>query len=70
MADFKQAHSIVMNNEGGYANDPSDRGGETYKGISRNNFPNWKGWKLIDLHKLHVGFPQNLEADQGCKRWF
>lgn len=67
MADFKKAHVIVMGNEGGYANDPDDRGGETYKGISKNNFPNWKGWPLINLHKIHPGFSQNLEADNGLQ---
>jgi lysozyme family protein len=51
MAIFKDAHAIVMKIEGGYANDPDDLGGETYKGISRKNFPNWKGWALIDLGK-------------------
>jgi lysozyme family protein len=48
MADFKQGYRVVRANEGGYANDPADRGGETYKGISRNNFPNWQGWNYVD----------------------
>jgi type VI secretion system secreted protein VgrG len=34
--------------EGGYANDPADSGGETYRGISRRNFPHWEGWSIID----------------------
>ncbi len=48
MADFLTAHKTVMNNEGGYANNPRDRGGETYKGIARNFWPRWGGWKYID----------------------
>lgn len=49
-----------MQIEGGYANDPDDKGGETYKGISRNNFPNWPGWKVVDMTKATN--PKNLDA--------
>ncbi len=51
MADFLTAFNITNKNEGGYSNNPSDSGGETYGGVSRNNWPNWAGWKLIDQHK-------------------
>ncbi len=64
MANFKLAFGIVMGIEGGYANDKDDRGGETYKGISRNNFPDWKGWAIIDGHKNSpAGFEFMLETD-------
>lgn len=39
MADFDKAHLEVMGNEGGYANNPVDAGGETYKGIARKFWP-------------------------------
>ncbi len=48
MASYKHAIEKVIINEGGYENDPDDSGGETYLGISRNNFPKWKGWLFID----------------------
>lgn len=48
MSDFLLAHKEVMSNEGGYANNPADRGGETYKGVARNFWPKWGGWKYID----------------------
>lgn len=48
MADFYAAHKIVMAHEGGYANNPSDRGGETYKGIARKFHPDWDGWSHVD----------------------
>ncbi len=41
----------IVKHEGGYANDPRDRGGETYKGIARNFWPKWEGWKLVDEAK-------------------
>ena len=36
--------------EGGYklTNDPVDRGGQTYAGISRRNHSGWSGWAFID----------------------
>ena len=49
-----------MENEGGYVNDPDDRGGETYKGVARNFHPNWDGWAIIDRNKINVNFPNNL----------
>lgn len=41
---------ITLRHEGGYANDPADRGGETYRGISRRANPDWKGWDLLQKH--------------------
>lgn len=48
---FYKAYAHTAAFEGGYANVSGDTGGETYKGISRNNWPKWKGWSLIDAHK-------------------
>jgi lysozyme family protein len=48
MADFKIAHDETMGNEGGYANNPADAGGETYKGIARKFWGSWRGWVIID----------------------
>lgn len=51
MAEFLSAQPLVIKNEGGYCEIPGDKGGETYCGISRNNFPNWPGWQTIDDNK-------------------
>lgn len=51
MANFKLAYPIIKDNEGGYANVEGDGGGETYAGVSRVYFPNWKGWAIVDAHK-------------------
>lgn len=48
MADFNLAYRRVHGNEGGYANHKTDKGGETYRGISRVNHPTWPGWVIID----------------------
>lgn len=40
MAEFKNCIDKVLINEGGYVNDPSDRGGETKFGISKRAYPN------------------------------
>lgn len=37
--------------EGGYVNILQDKGGETYRGISRKAHPEWIGWKTIDAIK-------------------
>jgi lysozyme family protein len=51
MADFKKAYEIGRINEGGYSNVKSDKGGETYCGISRVNWPQWQGWEIVDEYK-------------------
>ena len=63
MADFSKAFNIVLCNEGGYVNDPSDPGGETYKGIARKIFTKWDGWLLVDTAKRKNDFPANMEQD-------
>ena len=55
MADFKKAHALTSDFEGGYANNPLDNGGETYRGIARKFNPNWKGWASIDAIKRTYG---------------
>ena len=34
--------------EGGFSNHKNDKGGMTYRGISRVNNPTWQGWKILD----------------------
>jgi lysozyme family protein len=42
--------------EGGYANSVKDkRGGETFRGISRLNHPDWDGWEIVDQIKQQLG---------------
>lgn len=61
MADFYQAYQKTMGHEGGYANDPDDVGGETYKGVARNYHPNWSGWSIIDASKGSDTFEEDLK---------
>ena len=64
MADFKLAYFKTMGHEGGYVNNPNDRGGETYKGIARNFHPTWQGWSLIESYKKDKNFIRLLERDE------
>lgn len=40
MADFEKAIQKILRSEGGYVNDPNDKGGETKYGISKRSYPN------------------------------
>lgn len=51
MADFEKAFAKIIKAEGGYVNNPNDRGGETYMGITRKNYPKLKMWATIDKLK-------------------
>ena len=50
MARFDAAYKLIVDLEGGFKliDDPADRGGQTWTGISRRYHPDWPGWKIID----------------------
>lgn len=56
MAVFEIADEITGGHEGGYANNPCDAGGETYKGVARKF---WGGinaiWDAVDDAKYKLG---------------
>lgn len=68
MADFDKIYEIVrVNFEGGYANVPGDKGGETYAGIARKIHPDEKIWDAIDFYKrtkfAGASIPRNTHFD-------
>ncbi|MDD4991819.1 MAG: glycosyl hydrolase 108 family protein [Paludibacter sp.] len=63
MANFNISLQKTLHHEGIYSNDPADLGKETFRGISRANYNNWAGWKLIDQMKSKPDFPSNLNCN-------
>ena len=57
------ALGFTLGYEGGYVNDPNDRGGETYRGISRKKWLKWEGWGIIDAEKKMPDFPARLAGN-------
>jgi len=58
---------FVLRHEGGYANDPSDPGGETKYGISKKAYPDLDIKKLTveDVHRIYVrDYWQRLSCDE------
>jgi len=46
---FEDAYEQLMEEENVcLSNVKTDRGGETWAGITRKNFPEWKGWAFLD----------------------
>lgn len=63
MGQFKISYKITGGNEGGYCNDPHDHGGQTYAGIARHFWPNWKGWSYVDTAvKQYAGNVHKINA--------
>jgi len=60
MTEFKISFQKTLAHEGEYVNDPVDSGKETYRGISRANHGDWKGWSIIDQYKIKANFPFSL----------
>jgi lysozyme family protein len=67
MARFSDAYTLTSAHEGGYVNDPVDRGGETYRGIARVHHPDWSGWGRIDAARRKKGFPKILGSDRSLQ---
>lgn len=56
LKDYEDCINILLKEEGVYSKDPNDTGGETFFGISRNNFPMWDGWAIVDVLKKEPNF--------------
>lgn len=70
MASYELACQLTGHIEAGYANDPDDDGGETVFGLTRRDWPQWKGWAVIDHLKMQYGLAKAIpiiNADQELK---
>ena len=64
--DFsKNIVETTLKYEGGYSNNPADKGGETYRGISRVSNRTWAGWAILDkiANKKQNQIFSQLEAE-------
>jgi lysozyme family protein len=62
---FNRCVAVILKNEGGYVNNPSDPGGETCMGITKRNYPdlNIKALtkeKAISIYYADYWVPMNL----------
>ena len=62
---------LVLQQEGGYADKKID-GHETYRGITRDNFPSWKGWDIIDSYKplKHNQIIKNTRLENEVRQFY
>lgn len=65
MAEFKLFFPHLEEEEGFYT---VDDGGETWIGISRNSYPEWPGFKIIDSYKTNGSFPSYAYANKVLKQ--
>ena len=62
---------MVLTDEGGYAS-PKFDGHETYRGITRDNHPNWDGWKIVDANKplKHGQIIKNTSLENDVRQFY
>jgi len=71
MADFQTAYNLLKIQEGGLSNDPNDRGGKTFMGISKVFDPEWVGWGRIDfLNSTHVLLTTDKALLSDVQNWY
>lgn len=68
MSLFEPADDMTSHDEGGWANNPKDRGGETWRGIARVFHPSWAGWRIIDTVKAGMT-TQPPYGTQNYRNW-
>lgn len=51
MANFEKAFEKTIQAEGGYSNNPNDKGGETYMGVTRKYHGDLHMWEWVDRFK-------------------
>jgi lysozyme family protein len=61
MSTFERAYSIVLREEGGYVNDPDDRGGATNFGVTQARYDNYRD--VIGLHRRSVREITSVERE-------
>jgi len=69
-ADFQISKERTLGHEGYYSNVATDKGKETWVGISRAIWPGWEGWPIVDNHKAacgSAGLVDALKADTTLK---
>ena len=62
MEHFSEIIPIVLRHEGGYVNDPLDKGGETNYGISKRSYPH------LDIHSLTLADAKTIYKRDFCAR--
>lgn len=73
---FKQALQFVLKWEGGYVNNPNDKGGATNKGITQGTYNNWlktngkkaKDVKNITQAEVEEIYKKNYWIKAGCDK--
>ena len=65
MPNFTDAYNKLLRAEGGYCWDIEDNGGETFCGVARNFWPNWKGWPAVDAAKAALGVGAGERPERG-----
>lgn len=74
--EFENALKFVLAREGGYVNDPDDRGGATNKGITQNTYNSWlkshgkpaKDVKNITDMEVKENYYKNYWLAAGCDK--
>ena len=56
---FEKALAFVLKWEGGYVNDPADKGGATNKGITQNTYNSW-----LTKQKKPINNVKNIKSDE------
>lgn len=68
MTAWEAGLHFILGWEGGWVDNPLDKGGETFRGIARKDWPKWEGWAVIDAMKASPDFPGSVNFDEGLER--
>ena len=71
MANFALADKKTLAAEGGYADNPADFGGETFRGIASVFHPRWAGWPSVRtvVQTIKSDYKQPLDSSLSSDHW-
>lgn len=61
--NFQYAYKKILEHEGNYVYHPDDKGGETYRGITKKYASQWYGWRYVNKTKNKVRYQDIPQAN-------
>lgn len=69
MSKFDEALAFVLPEEGGYSNDPADRGGSTFEGVTQRAYDRYRLKNGLHLRDVRQADPIEIAAFYRSEYW-
>lgn len=67
--DFDTSLDYLLEEEGGWSNHPSDKGGATFNGVTQGTYDQWRGVKKLPKQSVRNSNPQEIKELYEIMYW-